>query len=74
MKETHWHVLGAGSIGCLFAADLSDAGCPVTLLTRNATAPTLDLAIESDSGTRELRLPASNAMATRAMYLTILIY
>lgn len=34
----HLHVLGAGSIGCLFAHHLSAAGWPVTLLLRRAAA------------------------------------
>ncbi|MFK8047685.1 MAG: ketopantoate reductase family protein [Halioglobus sp.] len=29
-----WHILGAGSIGCLFAAKLQAIGCEVTLLFR----------------------------------------
>ena len=31
----HWHVLGAGSLGTLWAARLARAGIPVTLLLRN---------------------------------------
>lgn len=31
----HWHVLGAGSLGTLWAARLARAGVPVTLLLRN---------------------------------------
>jgi 2-dehydropantoate 2-reductase len=34
-STTPWHVLGAGSIGCLFAERLMAAGCAVTLLLRN---------------------------------------
>jgi 2-dehydropantoate 2-reductase len=33
-----WHLLGAGSVGCWFAARLHAAGIPVTLLLRNAAA------------------------------------
>ncbi|MCJ8169849.1 putative 2-dehydropantoate 2-reductase [Atopomonas sediminilitoris] len=32
-----WHVLGAGSLGCLWAARLARAGLPVQLLLRNRT-------------------------------------
>jgi 2-dehydropantoate 2-reductase len=31
----HWYVLGAGAIGCLFAARLQQAGCRVTLVVRD---------------------------------------
>ena len=32
----HWHILGAGSIGCLWAAHLAKAGHRVTLILRNS--------------------------------------
>lgn len=34
LNGNHWHVLGAGSMGCLLASQLKTAGCPVTLLLR----------------------------------------
>ena len=33
---TRWHILGAGSMGTLWAARLARAGLPVTLILRNA--------------------------------------
>lgn len=33
---TPWHVLGAGSLGCLWAARLARAGLPVTLILRDS--------------------------------------
>lgn len=35
---THWYVLGAGAMGCLWAARLAQAGHAVTLLLRDAVA------------------------------------
>jgi 2-dehydropantoate 2-reductase len=51
----HWHVLGAGSMGCLFAAHLTAAGCKVTLLLRKSTDgdPTR-IRVDSADGTREV--------------------
>ncbi len=34
MPEAHWHVLGGGAIGCLFADYLSAGGCEITVITR----------------------------------------
>jgi len=38
MSQTHWTVLGAGSLGCLWAGYLNQAGFPVTLLHREGVA------------------------------------
>ena len=35
----HWHVLGPGSVGCLWAARLLEAGHPVRLIGRPGTPP-----------------------------------
>ncbi len=37
-KHRHWHILGAGAIGCLWGAYLAEAGHPVTLLLRDQPA------------------------------------
>lgn len=42
--ERGFHVLGAGSIGCLFAHHLARAGLPVTLLLRAASLAAFDAA------------------------------
>ena len=34
--QTTWHILGAGSMGSLWATRLARAGLPVTLIVRNA--------------------------------------
>ena len=38
VNSSHWHVLGAGAMGCLFASQLQQAGCPVTLVLRQTGA------------------------------------
>lgn len=38
MNAAHWHILGIGSIGGLFAMRLHEAGIPVTLLLRDRAA------------------------------------
>ncbi|NQX88070.1 MAG: 2-dehydropantoate 2-reductase [Halioglobus sp.] len=36
--KTHWHIIGAGAIGCLFADALARYGCEVTLILRPDSA------------------------------------
>ncbi|HXQ99767.1 MAG TPA: 2-dehydropantoate 2-reductase N-terminal domain-containing protein, partial [Pseudomonas sp.] len=36
MKPTLWHILGAGSLGALWATRLARAGLPVRLILRDA--------------------------------------
>ena len=65
--DNEWHILGAGSIGSLFAAALSDAGCPTTLLTRNnvrkteGTEPAGTFYLRQNSQQRKFELPVSPA-------------
>ena len=61
MTQPRWHVLGAGAMGCLFAAGLRDAGCHVTLVMREQALPILEFELESDRGKRVLSLPVCNA-------------
>ena len=64
MSAPHWHVLGAGAIGCLFAAALRRAGCEVTLLLREGSLPgERTVLIEGDHGTERLVLPTSTPAA-----------
>lgn len=60
MTTPHWHVLGAGAIGCLFAQALHTVGCPVTLL-RRAQADSGPLVLERDGEQFELSLPTATA-------------
>ena len=48
LMSTPWHILGAGSLGTLWATRLARAGVPVRLILRDAGAP--DRAIEPASG------------------------
>ncbi|MEQ8516979.1 MAG: 2-dehydropantoate 2-reductase N-terminal domain-containing protein, partial [Chromatocurvus sp.] len=45
--HAHWHVLGAGAIGSLFAHRLAATGCDVTLLSRGADERPRALVLES---------------------------
>ena len=58
MRST-WHVLGAGAIGCLWAAHLQSAGFPVTLILRNTSR--LDTFIEKAGITLDKQLFTVNA-------------
>ena len=48
----HWHVLGVGSIGCLFAHALARAGGNVTLVRRSAATTRDTVTVESAADTR----------------------
>lgn len=55
----HWHILGAGAIGCLYAHALQRSGCDVTLvLRRGADARSLPLVVERDGTSSELPVNA----------------
>ncbi|HCD57631.1 MAG TPA: 2-dehydropantoate 2-reductase, partial [Halieaceae bacterium] len=49
MHERHWHILGAGAIGSLFACLFQDAGIRCSLLLREGHAA-------PHNGTRQIRL------------------
>lgn len=56
-----WHILGAGAMGCLWAARLHQAGLPVTLIRREPAASPVTLQIERDQHLEQLHLPATSA-------------
>ena len=49
---SHWHVLGVGAIGGLFACRLQESGANVTLLSRRDVAPTRELIVSGGSERR----------------------
>lgn len=64
----HWHILGAGSIGCLWAAHLAKAGHKVTLILRNEHrlkdfAAMNGIRLEVDGKTEDVSVQASLAAA-----------
>ncbi|MDZ7784482.1 MAG: 2-dehydropantoate 2-reductase [Halioglobus sp.] len=62
MADAHWHVLGAGAIGGLFAHSLARAGNAVTLVLR-APAVASPLIIEGMGQRAELALPCVDAQS-----------
>jgi 2-dehydropantoate 2-reductase len=65
---SQWHILGAGSIGSLFAIALHDADCATTLIIRddNPHSPgansMTEITIESGNTTRSHSFPTSSAL------------
>jgi 2-dehydropantoate 2-reductase len=57
----HWHVLGAGAMGCLFAQALHSTGARVTLILRTAPAAQVPVVIKRDNKPRECLLDAVTA-------------
>lgn len=55
MKQTHWHVLGAGAIGCLYADALDRGGFQTSLILRHATDQKSVALIVEREGTKEQR-------------------
>lgn len=62
MTEPHWHVLGAGAIGCLYAQALHRSGSKTTLvMRRNTQARTLPVIVERDVHRTQDSLPVITA-------------
>ncbi|MBT3412392.1 MAG: 2-dehydropantoate 2-reductase [Halieaceae bacterium] len=65
MNGNHWHILGAGAMGCLFASQLVEAGCRVTLLLRHRPeAGSSSLTVESENSSNELTVQLDHAAST----------
>lgn len=59
-RDAHWHILGAGAIGCLHAGRLHSNGCDITLLMRKgARQVSLPLIIDCDGTRREYQVPVA---------------
>ncbi len=58
----HWHILGAGAIGCLFAARLGQAGVSCSLVLRDAGPSSREFVLEDERGRHTLSLPATAAI------------
>ena len=72
MTPAHWHVLGAGAMGCLFASKLQRAGCSTTLLTRHTpAAPTTTIHIEEGDSHTSVQLRQSAVADTGAISLLL---
>jgi 2-dehydropantoate 2-reductase len=57
MGEPHWHVLGAGAIGCLFADALHSSGGKSTLIMRAGTRQkSISIVVEQGGARREQQL------------------
>jgi 2-dehydropantoate 2-reductase len=58
----HWHILGAGAMGCLFASKLQQQGIAVTLLLReHCEAGSAEVLVEAGQSLTRLTVPVSSA-------------
>lgn len=63
--QAHWHVLGAGAIGCLFASALHRVGVPTTLLLRiNTGQASATVRVDRDGSQLAQQLPVSTPTET----------
>lgn len=60
-KPVTWHVLGAGAMGCLWAAKLHEQGHDCHLILREQSPTTVPLQLETGAGKQQYALPASDA-------------
>lgn len=62
MADPHWHVLGAGAIGCLYAQGLHRSGSATTLVMRRGTqARSLPVIVEREESRSADQLPVITA-------------
>jgi 2-dehydropantoate 2-reductase len=64
----HWHIVGIGAIGCLFADALACAGCDITLVGRPSDSRSSALiSIDGLGGHRQHRFELTNAAGQSAI-------
>ncbi len=72
MADRRWYILGAGAIGCLFAAKLRGSGQSVTLLMRDPpTQPALELTLERNNSHQRLTVAAQSVAEPDAIDLLL---
>ncbi len=75
MKRVHpqsvVHILGAGSIGCLFGYRLQKAGIPVAMINRQHQFDPLPLSVQEDSVTTRVQLAGFDKSSASIKYLLI---
>jgi 2-dehydropantoate 2-reductase len=68
LSAPHWHVLGAGAMGCLYAHALQRGGCQATLLVRaGAPVQSLTVVVEHEGARSELQLAAITPQSTASI-------
>lgn len=60
-STTRWHVLGAGAIGCLWAASLAASGGQATLIGRSRGADYHGVTLETAAGEQRLEIALESA-------------
>ncbi len=63
----HWHVLGAGAMGCLWAHYLKQAGHPVTLLLRHEHNLNTEVTLEREHTASTLPLNSTPTLEPRSV-------
>jgi 2-dehydropantoate 2-reductase len=72
VTRRHWHILGAGAVGCLFAHAMADASIPCTLIRKHAAQPHCLLQVQNHTGESRVKIPCETAApSTPVEYLLV---